>query len=523
MIAMTQSRTKRLTAIHGWSGVVLGLLLYVVIVTGAVAVFAHEIGIWSQGGVHAEHGLSGKVDRHLRKSAREIDPKFYEEIFVSNDENGALRLSFRTHERNPATGNIEDLAINLKVDPQTGETLERKEGFIRDIAGPDRAAALERFLVDIHVRLYVPAPWGLLLTGILGLMMMAAAVTGFLMHKHLIRDAFLPARGRERLVSARDRHVLAASWSLPFGILLAFTGAFFSFALSLGVPVLATIAFGGDQEALVEMVLSTQGEIDQTPAPLASLDYILADTTERVGNAPRTLLIEHYGIASARVTAFHQPASGDLTSQNLLFDGVSRAFLGVKPALGQVPSTGSTLVSLMAPLHFGSFSGLISKMIWLALGLAMAYVTATGLLLWTRRREEERVWRRFNRAITITIWGLPIAMIGSTYGFLFTLPAGDTMWWTPASFAVAALASIWMGVGKRDPSATYAKVLGMLCLGLPLFRHVMGGTSWSEALLTGNGIILSIDILLVIAGVLLLRPAGQEALRTGPRVIEAAE
>ncbi|MEM9044240.1 MAG: PepSY-associated TM helix domain-containing protein [Pseudomonadota bacterium] len=512
-----------MTSIHGWSGVVLGLLLYVVIVTGAVAVFAHEIGVWSQGSVATEELLSDRVDRLVRKTAREIDPKYYEEVFVSKDMAGNLRLSFRTHETNPATDNVEDYAIDLRLDPGTGETLSRSEGFLREIAGNDRSAALERFLIDIHVRLYVPEPWGLFLTGILGLMMMAAAVTGFLMHKHLVRDAFLPARGRERLVSARDRHVLAATWSLPFGVLLAFTGAFFSFALTLGVPVLAMVAFGGDQQALVESLVGVPGKIDLTPAPLASLDYILADTTARAGNAPRTLLIEHYGSISAKVTAFHLPSSGGLTSQTMYFDGVSRAFLGEKPAIGQIPSAGSTLVSLMAPLHFGNFSGLISKVIWLSLGLAMAYVTATGMLLWTRRREEERLWQRFNRAITITIWGLPIAMIGSAYGFFLVLPAGDTTWWTPATFALASGFAIWLGLGPRDPSETFAKVLGILCLGLPLFRHMMGGMSWSEAFLVGQTVVLSIDVLLIVAGVILLRAFRRDILPGRPRALEAAE
>ena len=38
MIELSQARTKRLTAIHGWSAVLLGLLLYAVVATGAVAV-----------------------------------------------------------------------------------------------------------------------------------------------------------------------------------------------------------------------------------------------------------------------------------------------------------------------------------------------------------------------------------------------------------------------------------------------------------------------------------------------------
>ena len=36
MFDLTQAQTKRLTAVHGWSAIILGLLLYAVIVTGCL-------------------------------------------------------------------------------------------------------------------------------------------------------------------------------------------------------------------------------------------------------------------------------------------------------------------------------------------------------------------------------------------------------------------------------------------------------------------------------------------------------
>ena len=59
MRALSQAQIKRLTAIHGWSAVVLGLLLYAVVATGAVAVFANEIGRWSVGAPREAPPLDG--------------------------------------------------------------------------------------------------------------------------------------------------------------------------------------------------------------------------------------------------------------------------------------------------------------------------------------------------------------------------------------------------------------------------------------------------------------------------------
>src|SRR3546814_2468228 len=90
---------------------------------------------------------------------------------------------------------------------------------------------------DLHVRLHVPNPWGLLLTGILGLAMLVAAISGLLIHRHLFKDIFtLRTRANPVLVD-RDRHSVAGTWSLPFAFILAFTGSFFSFFGTIGVPV----------------------------------------------------------------------------------------------------------------------------------------------------------------------------------------------------------------------------------------------------------------------------------------------
>ncbi|MEM7508378.1 MAG: PepSY-associated TM helix domain-containing protein [Pseudomonadota bacterium] len=522
MIALDQIRTKRLIAIHGWSGTILGLLLYAVVLTGTIAVFADEIAVWSEGGSGSAEGLVELVDRPMRDLARQVDPAYLEEISIFKNTSGAIQMSFHEHRVNPATGDLDDHGVVYQVDPHTGEVLTEARGFQSDLRANERESALERFLVDLHVQLYVPAPWGLLLTGILGLAMMVASVSGFLIHRHLIRDAFLPPRGQARLVSARDRHVLASTWSLPFGFVLAFTGAFFSFAISLGLPIVAMVAFGGDERAMIERIVGFEAPADTSPASLASLDYILADSAARSGSAPAAASIEGYGTASAKVTVFHRPAGGALTGITNVYDGTDRRFIGIKPTLGTEPSVGSTVIGLMAPLHFGDFAGLLSKLAWLGLGGAMSYVVVTGMHMWVRRRGEQRIWQRLGRAITITAWGLPLAMLGSAFAFFLTLPAGDPVWWTPAGFVIAAFAAIAAGLGAEDPSDRYRRALALACLALPLLRQFSGGTAWGDALVDGQMAIIAVDMSLFLLGALLFwRPRVSEPTNTA--LLEPAE
>jgi uncharacterized iron-regulated membrane protein len=528
MFDISQAQMKRLTAVHGWSAVVLGLLLYAVIATGAVAVFSSEIGRWSAGGVRETTPLEGTVDAKVRRLAREVDPAFLHDVGIWAGEGRDLHVFFHDHAVNSETGVEEDFGTIFRVDGATGEVLERHDGFIWNEPAAWETSALRQFLVDLHVQLYLPRPWGLILTGILGLMMMAAVVSGFLMHRHLIRDLFVAERPGGRLVSARDRHVLSASWSLPFAFIFAFTGSFFSFAGSVSFPLVAAVAFGGDQEAMIETLFEPPVPEDPTPAPLASLDYILADSRERAGSPATFVGIANYGRADARVTVWHDPSGGGLLYVTNVFDGPSREFLGRQDPIGTAPSAGGVLYGLMYPLHFGHFAGLLSKAVWGALGVAMCVVTLSGLRLWVKRRSDGPLWRGFGRMVVVTGYGLPLAMLVSGYGYFLSQPAADPFWWTPASFLVGCAAAIAIGVRVADDARLarlYERLLGVVCLGLPILRLATGGMDWAEAVLGGQGDVLTVDLLLLVAGGSLLWHArGRTPRRRARRVaLEPAE
>ncbi|HMQ91587.1 MAG TPA: PepSY-associated TM helix domain-containing protein [Amaricoccus sp.] len=522
MSRLSQAQLRRLTAVHGWSGTILGLLLYTVIATGTVAVFSGEIGRWSAGGVRAASPLDVPIDARIRTAAADVDAAYRDDIAIWAGEGRDIFAFFHTHAENPKTGEPDDLGTILRLDAASGEVLERNEGFIWDQPAAWEDSALRRFLVDLHVQLYLPSPWGLIVTGILGLAMMAAVISGLLMHRHLLRDLFVAERPGGRLVSARDRHVLAASWSLPFAFVLAFTGSFLSFASTIGFPLLASIAFGGDEEAMSAALFEPPVAEDAAPAPLADLDAILAESRSRTPGPVTFVEIARFGRADARVHVWHDPAAGGVLYVTNLYDGAAGAFLGRQPQVGAAPSVGGALYGLMYPLHFGHFAGVVSRIVWGALGVALCFVTLSGLHLWTRRRAGAAVWDGFARAVDIFAWGLPLAMLASAWGFLLAAPAADPFLWTPWSFVAGAAAVIAVGVAAPDRGsleARYLRLLGITCVGLPVLRLAAGGMSWAEAILHRQPDVLTVDILLLLAGIWFLR----RRRLAGRLALEAAE
>ena len=502
MIPISQPQMKRLTAVHGWSGVILGLLLFTVVITGTVAVFADEIARWSAGS-SSERGIDRPIDGIIRDLAEKLPLFYLDDIAVWKTDAGDLMAFFHSHAENPATGEPDEYGAMFRVDPASGAVLDRNEGFMWKQPRAWDPSALRHFLVDLHVQLYLPRPWGLIVTGVLGLLMMAAAVTGFLMHRHMIRDLFVAERPGARLVSARDRHVLASSWSLPFAIILAFTGSFFSFATTVSFPIVAQVAFGGDREAMASTLFEPPVVEDTRRVRAADLDAIRAKALDEVGGPLTFVSIHHYGRADSRIHVWHAADDGRLGFTQTVFDGASGAFLGIKPQVGNSPSTGNTIRTLMWPLHVGDFAGLVSKAVWGALGATTGFVILSGLRLWVRRREAVPLWRRFGRALTVTSLGLPVAMLASAWAYFLALPAADPFFWTPLGFLAGAVACIVLGlrVATEDRlRALFWRILTWACLLLPPLRLATGGTSWAEALARGHGEVLSIDLLLLAAG-----------------------
>ena len=263
---------------------------------------------------------------------------------------------------------------------------------------------------------------------------------------------------------------------------------------------------------------------DPTPVPLASLDYILANSVARVG-APATYVgISEFGRADARVYVWHDPAAGGMLYVTNVYDGPSRAFLGRQAPVGTAPSSGGVLYGLMAPLHFGHFAGLLSKAVWGALGVAMCFVILSGFRLWVRRRAGSATWRGFGRAVQVAGYGLPIGMVASAYGFFLSRPAADPFWWTPIGFLFGASLAVALGLRETDEDrlgAAYQRLLGALCLFLPVLRMATGGMDWAEAMLQEQTDVLTVDLLLVLAGASLWWHARRQS--PSRRALEPAE
>ena len=506
MFAIRKETHLSLLAIHGWSAIILGLFLYLVIITGTIAVFADEISGWaSPAKKHAEQLMPAGTGAKIAEMAATVPEENLEEVFLFPSSSHRLRVFFHGHheeetsEEQPSEETHEQHDILMVLDTSTMELMQHLEG--DDLFSAVKADALADFIVDLHVRLLMPNRWGLFLTGLLGFAMMAAVVSGFIMHRHLIAELFTQRRKSNPVLQSRDKHVVASSWNLPFAFLLAFTGAFFSFGGALGLPALAFVAFGGDVESAQEAILAPIQLEDDRLAPLVNLDTVLQDARKRANAEPNTVQVRHWGRADAHIQVLFDTPQKQLTSEIYNYNGTSGEFLGAQPRIGREESLGGALTAIMDPLHFGDFAGLFSKTVWFSMGCATAYVTLSGLVLWGRRRDQTTRGRRFTLVTEWLGYGLPTSLIGvfCTYFLLIDIVSPDqlraTLSYVFLSFLV--LSAIPCGIAPAHTKGSLLLTSALLLVALPLCRMSASGISWfSES--GQQSLVISGDLLALI-------------------------
>lgn len=526
MFKLPQHATKTLLAVHGWSGVLLGVLLYAVICTGVAAVFASEINHWAsplnRGDVSA---LPRNLDATVRQLATHVDPAFHEEVAAYRSGGGRLLVFFHKHESGP-DGKPTERGVEFELNPETQQVLATREGWYEEIEEQRRADGVAAFLVDLHVRLHIPDPYGLIVTGVLGMVMMIAAVTGLIIHRHLIKELFTVRRRGEAVLQRRDLHVIAGSWNLPFAFLLAFTGSFFSFASTIGLPLVANAAFDGDQEALIETLYGAPNQEDATPASMGNLDAMIADGARRSEVEPYFIGIERYGRADSKLWVYTPLPENRMVYSSHLYNAATGEHLSERPPLGNSPSFGASLVGLMYPLHFGNFAGVISKAVWFALGFAGAYVTLSGMVLWTRRRIEQPVWRSMSSFVHYVGYGLPLALVIAPYAH-FAFAGSETPTGTLQGIAfllvafIAAITTVTIqDVERLRRGLLAATAVGLL--GLPLMRMTSGGPGWVDAWQADLPAIVGVDLTLILSGAVALWFAlARQRERAGQQILAA--
>ena len=464
--------TRLLLDSHSLIGVVFGALVYLICLSGALAVVADEFELWERPDAPAvtrvDPALIGRTAQNAIVAARET---------------GVTKFLFVTF----ATADLPRTTV-VALD---GKGAERE--WNADATGrlvPRATAAWTSFVREHHESLNLPAPFGGWVVGLIGTALLASLFSGILAHRRIIKDAFRLRWGGSRRLANADLHNRIGVWALPFHVIVALTGSLLGLA-GLIILVLAAVAFKGDSERAIAAVSGPPVIADARPAPLPDVASI-ARAVERAAPGARieALGLENTGTRGQRVRMF-VGAPGHLSRADVWnYDGQGRPLGKLGLADGPV---GMRIYGMLTPLHYGTYGGVPLKLVYLVLGLGMAALVATGTqILLARRREQGRSALRWERVWDAVVWGQPLALVlAALAAITLGLPPLVVYW--AATLALVAGA----GLARTLSRALVQAVTGASMLSLAVLQ--LGAHGLPSAVFAG------VEFMLALTGAAMLR------------------
>lgn len=399
---------RSINALHTWSGLLLGWILYFVFVTGTAGYFDTEIDRWMQPELPVQ-----QKDPDLADIAQALVPVLQQRapnadewtIAFPVDRNRAYPQIYwegadTEKDGVSANGNLANMSL------QTGEAFQT-----RDTHGG-------QLLYKMHYNLhYLPRLPGLWLVGIASMFMFVAIITGVIIHKRIFVDFFTFRRKRGPR-SWMDAHNVLSVIALPFHLMITYSGLIF--VGSIYMPLLISAFYDGGLNARAafgqDLFPPTQySQALNEAKPLADLSPMLAFADNYWGkNRTRYMEIHHPGDANARVVLKENIDDSVVDSaQSIIFDGVSGEVLEFEGSVRD--STTTRTASFFTSLHEGIFAGPMLRWLYFISGLLGTAMIATGLMLWSVKRQKQAKRRGLGHLLVEklnigTVIGLPVGV-----------------------------------------------------------------------------------------------------------------
>lgn len=382
---------KILVLVHRWLGLATALFLFQAGLTGALIAWDHELDALLNPELYRSHHPPGAEllpPLRLAEIVERDDPRVQVTFTpLAVERGGALMLSVQPR-TDAATGKPHELGFDqVAVNPVTGQVQARREWGALSLSRQQ----LMPFLYKLHYSLHLPAASGVELgIWLMGLVAMVWVV-----------DAFVAL-----WISFPRLGAWRKSFSFRFdkgGYRLTFdlhrSGGVWAWLLLLPLGVSA-VSMNLNREVVRPLVNALSPLSD---SPFASRTPRAEPTAPALSRARAVSLAaaeaSRLGLAEPPGGVFYSPAfdvfgvgfyapgndHGDgLGNPWLYFDGQTGA-----PAGAELPGRGSAgdrFMQLQFPLHSGRILGVTGRVLITALGLVIAMLSVTGVVIWAKKR-----------------------------------------------------------------------------------------------------------------------------------------
>jgi uncharacterized iron-regulated membrane protein len=398
---MFTSLRLSMTWLHTWFGLVMGYVLMVAFFFGSLSVFDREIDRWAMPETRFAAQVMPSYDHMLGAIFKQMKPEKHEleeaAARVGNTPEvkpSAMNWGAYTTHRDPVLLMFSEYAVTnnpndpddhvhgrATIDPRSGNVLP--EGQLK--IGSE-------FFYPLHYSLHLH--WknlGYWIVGLAAMVMLAALVSGVVMHRKIFRELFTFRPKKHTQRSALDLHNLTGVVALPFHFIFALTGLIIF--MGIYFPVSETLL---KPQALA--AAKTEAEAKGLPfkpagtaATLGSVDAMVVEAKRRwaargMPGEVGFLTVNHVGDANSYVSIYR--AGSDrvaLVGQAVHFAGTTGRVIHEEPP----PTAVRSVSEFLTGLHLQHFRHWLLRWFYVLGGLAGCVCIATGFIFFVEKRKRQ--------------------------------------------------------------------------------------------------------------------------------------
>lgn len=362
---------KILFQVHTWLGLTVSIYMTFLFLTGTLVIFGDEIGSVFKPQMRGAPAASPAPMGDVYDAVRAAYPAF-RQMTIRRQDSPWLADEVRLQKPNRVW-------LDVWTDRSTGE-----------VQGATHYWGFRAVVRHIHVRMMSDLKIAYILVSSLSLVLLYQIISGLVAYRRFWKGlARLPKSGSPSRAWWGALHRLAALWALPVMLLIALTSVLY-FAESLGFST--KYPYAGGTAAPRETVLPDGfdgADMDRVVAAAQTALPGLDVTRIQVTNNVKKGVIVGGELTSILTTPGANQVSVDPVTFEVLGARRGEDF-GV---LGRIDQSQDLL-------HFGTFGGVISRIIWLVGGLLGTLVAFSGVMVYSNRVAAQiggthatRVWK----------------------------------------------------------------------------------------------------------------------------------
>lgn len=395
-----------LVVLHRWCGLFIAGFLFVAGLTGAVIAWDHELDEWANPQLfQAASGVTQTplAPLELARRAEAADPRLRISFVPLALEPGHTAMLGVAARIDPATGAPYPLGFNqLAMDPATGLAQGWRQWGRISLSREH----LLPFLYKLHYTMHIPKAWGIewgvWLMGVVSAVWIVDCLVALWVsfpHARSWRKSFAFRLRQGGAKLNFDLHRSGGVWVWGLLLMLAVT----SVSLNLGNQVMRPLVSVFSPLTPTPFQVRAGSRERERADPLLNREQAIAaaeaEGRRRGWSAPAGSLFyaQRFGIYGvAFFTPDNDRDDNGMGNEVLYLDGDTGAIVGDKvPGHG---SAGDVFIQAQLPLHSGRILGTPGRVAMSAMGVLVAMLSVTGVVIWVRKRRARRAAERAAQA-----------------------------------------------------------------------------------------------------------------------------